>query len=129
MMGPAIPALTSPTANVPHGHHNPTATYRLPFSSNTSGKMQQASAAKKEGTPAVPPTPAAAAAAAVKTEATLEEGDGEGDLGEEEATRLVLSGARAALPGGQKRKRAVDVVSVFFSHVIPNHNSGKLSAL
>lgn len=50
----------------------------------------------------------------MKTEATLEaegEGEGEGDLGEEDATRLVLSGARAAFPGGQKRKRAVDVVS------------------
>lgn len=54
----------------------------------------------------------------MKTEATLEvevevEGEGEagGGLGEEDATRLVLSGARAALPGGQKRKRAVDVVS------------------
>lgn len=59
-----------------------------------------------------PPIPAAAAA--VKTEATLEgDREGEEDLGEEDATRLVLSGARAALPGGQKRKRAIDVVSVF----------------
>ncbi|CAN0182150.1 unnamed protein product [Ectocarpus sp. 4 AP-2014] len=66
-------------------------------------------AVKKEdaATPPVsPPTPAEAEAAAVsvKPEAVLE-----GDLDDEGATKLVLSGARAALPG-QKRKRAVDVV-------------------
>ena len=44
------------------------------------------------------------APSAVKTEAP------EGELDEGEATKLVLSGARAALPG-QRRKRAIDVVS------------------
>ncbi|CAB1099929.1 unnamed protein product [Ectocarpus sp. CCAP 1310/34] len=79
-----------------------------------SGGVQEAPktggpAVKKEDAappPVLPPTPAEAAAVSVKPEAALE-----GDLDDEGATKLVLSGARAALPG-QKRKRAVDVVDL-----------------
>lgn len=76
-------------------------------------KASKISAAKEEAAAAAAGAAPVAAAADVKTEAALQ-GDAaeEGDLdGEEGATRLVLSGARGALPGGQKRKRAVDVVS------------------
>ena len=56
---------------------------------------------------------AAAAAGVVKTEdlgpAAVKAEALEGELDEGGATRLVLSGARAALPG-QTRKRAIDVV-------------------
>lgn len=71
--------------------------------SHAQGKTKQEVAAKIAAAAAAKAEDLAPAAT-VKTEAP------EGELDEGGATRLVLSGARAALPG-QTRKRAIDVVS------------------